>query len=40
MDAPFDHRDEDPNDQAFVRANKMIGGRDTIEEFFACDIWP
>jgi hypothetical protein len=39
-DAPFDCLNKDPNDQAFIRANKMIGGHDTIEEFFACGIWP
>jgi hypothetical protein len=32
--------DNDPNDVAFVRATTTIGGRDAIEEFVACKMFP
>jgi hypothetical protein len=32
--------DNDPNDDAFVRETTTIGGRDAIEEYVACKIYP
>jgi hypothetical protein len=32
--------DDDLNDVAFVRAITTIGGRDTVEEFVACKMFP
>jgi hypothetical protein len=31
---------EDLNDDAFVLACKNIGGRDIVEEFMSCGVWP
>jgi hypothetical protein len=25
---------------AFIKATSIIGGRDTVEDFLACSIWP
>jgi hypothetical protein len=32
--------DDDPNDAAFIRATNTIRGRDAIEEFVACKMFP
>jgi hypothetical protein len=32
--------DDDLNDVAFVRAITTIGGRDAVEEFVACKMFP
>jgi hypothetical protein len=32
--------DDDPNDAAFVRAMATIGGRDVVEEYVACKMYP
>jgi hypothetical protein len=32
--------DNDPNDDAFVRVNVTIGGRDAVEEYTMCKIFP
>jgi hypothetical protein len=37
---PFDCADDDSGDIAFVRATKFIVGRDVIEEFLACGVYP
>jgi hypothetical protein len=31
---------EDANFLAFVGATSLIGGRDVVEEFLACGLWP
>jgi hypothetical protein len=31
---------DDPNDAAFVQATATIGGRDAVEEFMSCKIYP
>jgi hypothetical protein len=31
---------EDANFVAFVEATSIIGGRDIVEEFLACGLWP
>jgi hypothetical protein len=31
---------DDPNDAAFVRATTTIGGRDAVEEYVACKMYP
>ena len=38
--APRDCAKDDPNDAAFVVAAKTIGGRDVVEEYTTCDIYP
>jgi hypothetical protein len=37
---PFDYADDNSGDVAFVRATKFIGGRDVVEEFLACGMYP
>jgi hypothetical protein len=37
---PFDRADDDSGDVAFVQATKFIGGRDAVEEFIACSMYP
>jgi hypothetical protein len=31
---------EDANFLAFIEATSLIGGRDAIEDFLACNLWP
>jgi hypothetical protein len=40
MDPPFDYANDDLGDIAFVQATKFIGGRDAMEEFIACGMYP
>jgi hypothetical protein len=40
MDPPFNCVDDDSRDIAFVQATKFIGGRDAVEEFIACGMYP
>jgi hypothetical protein len=40
MDPPFDYADNDSRDIAFVQATKFIGGRDAVEVFIACGMYP
>jgi hypothetical protein len=40
MDPPFDCADDDSGDVAFVQATKFISGRDAMEEFIACSMYP
>jgi hypothetical protein len=37
---PFACADDDSGDVAFVQATKFIGGRDAVEEFIACGMYP
>jgi hypothetical protein len=39
-DPPFDYANDDLGDIAFVQATKFIGGRDVVEEFIACGMYP
>jgi hypothetical protein len=39
-DAPYTCGANDVNVMAFVEAAAIIGGRDAVEEFLACSIWP
>jgi hypothetical protein len=36
----FECGDEDSRDFAFVHATGLIGGRDAVEEYLACDMFP
>jgi hypothetical protein len=36
----FNCPDDDLSDSAFVWASKSIGGRDAVEEFISCGVWP
>jgi hypothetical protein len=36
----FNCADDDLSDGTFVWASKHIGGRDVMEEFIACNVWP
>jgi hypothetical protein len=40
MEPPFDCADDDLGDVAFVQATKFIRGRDAMEEFLACGVYP
>jgi hypothetical protein len=40
MDAPYECGPDDVNMAAFAEATTIIGGRDAVEEFLACGIWP
>jgi hypothetical protein len=40
MEPPFKCADDDSRDVAFVKAAKFIGGRDAIEEYLACGMYP
>jgi hypothetical protein len=37
---PFDYADDDSGDVAFIKATKFIRGRDTVEEYLACGMYP
>jgi hypothetical protein len=37
---PFNCADNDSGDITFVWVTKFIGGRDAIEEFLACGVYP
>jgi hypothetical protein len=39
-DVPFECSPGDANVAAFTEAASLIGGRDAVEEFLACGIWP
>jgi hypothetical protein len=34
------HSVDDLSDDAFIWAYKNIGGRDAVEEFMSCGVWP
>jgi hypothetical protein len=40
VEPEVDCPDDDPNDASFVRATATIGGRDVVEEFSACKMYP
>jgi hypothetical protein len=40
MEPPVNCPDSDGGDATFVKATGFIGGRDTIEEFFTCRLYP
>jgi hypothetical protein len=40
MEPPFECGDDDAGDVAFVKATRSIGGRDAIEEYMACGLFP
>jgi hypothetical protein len=40
MDASFECGPGDVDVAIFVEVALLIGGRDTVEEFLACGIWP
>jgi hypothetical protein len=40
MAPPINCPDFDGRDAAFIKAAGFIGGRDTIEEFFTCRLYP
>jgi hypothetical protein len=40
LDAPFECDLEDRSVVAFIEAASIIGGRDAVEEFLACGMWP
>jgi hypothetical protein len=40
MKPSFDCVDDDLSNGAFIWASKHIGGRDVMEEFIACNVWP
>jgi hypothetical protein len=40
MDPPFDCPDDEVNDAAFIKATRMIGGQDAVEEYMACGLFP
>jgi hypothetical protein len=40
VEPAMDFPDTDVNDVAFIRATTMIGGRDAIEEFLVCEMYP
>jgi hypothetical protein len=37
---PFDCPGDDLSDVAFIQASQCIGGRDAVEEFVSCGVWP
>jgi hypothetical protein len=39
-DAPFECDPKDRNVAAFAKAASTIGGRNAVEEFLACGMWP
>jgi hypothetical protein len=39
-EVPFECALDDVNVAAFVEAASFIGGRDAVEEFLACGMWP
>jgi hypothetical protein len=39
-ETPFDRSDDNSGDISFIWATKFVGGRDAIEEFLACDVYP
>jgi hypothetical protein len=40
MEVPSSCGPEDANFVAFVEVTSLIGGRDVVEEFLACGLWP
>jgi hypothetical protein len=40
MEPPFECADDDSGDAAFVHAMSLIGGRDVVEEYLACAMFP
>jgi hypothetical protein len=40
MDPPFDCPDDEVSDASFVRATRTIGGRDAVEEYMVCSLFP
>jgi hypothetical protein len=40
LDVPFECDLEDRNVAAFIEAASIIGGRNVVEDFFACGMWP
>jgi hypothetical protein len=40
MKPSFNCPDDDLSDRAFVWASKYIDGRDAMEEFVPCGVWP
>jgi hypothetical protein len=39
-DAPFECDPKDMNVEAFAEVASIIGGRNTVEEFLGCGMWP
>jgi hypothetical protein len=39
-DPSFECADDDFGDAAFIRAASLIGGRDAVEEYLACGMFP
>jgi hypothetical protein len=40
MEPSVNCSDTDAGDAAFVQGTRMIGGRDTVEEYLACGMYP
>jgi hypothetical protein len=40
MEPPFDCADDNSGNAAFVHATSLIGGRDTVEEYLAYEMFP
>jgi hypothetical protein len=40
MEVTFECGPGDANVAAFTKATSIIGGRDAVEEFLACELWP
>jgi hypothetical protein len=40
MEPPFECNDDDARDTAFVKATCIICGRDVVEEYMACGLFP
>jgi hypothetical protein len=40
MEPPINRPDSDSRDVAFVKAASAIGGRDAVEEYLACGLYP
>jgi hypothetical protein len=40
MESPFECAEDDADDVAFVKATLSIGGRDDVEEYMACMLFP
>jgi hypothetical protein len=40
MEPPFECPDDEIGDPAFVKATRTIGGRDDVEEYMACGLFP
>jgi hypothetical protein len=37
---PFECPDDEIGDAAFIKATRIIGGRDAMEEYMACGLFP